>query len=124
MHERLRNLLTRVCGHFRKVRHAAWPGRPCVRERHRRDRRIQYAGELDLRDIAFSSATTVSFAEAASNLSGTLTATDGVHTANITLLGQYTASQFTAASDGLGGTLINDPLPVAATDHVTAPHHT
>lgn len=81
---------------------------------------------LDLRDIAFGSGSQLSFAEAGSNLSGTLTATDGVHTANILLLGQYTAGQFTSASDGLGGTLIGDPPVVAANDPTTLvpPHIT
>jgi hypothetical protein len=54
---------------------------------------------LVFRDIAFRPGTKVGFTEAASNLSGTLSVTDGVQTANITLLGQYTAAQFTAASD-------------------------
>jgi autotransporter passenger strand-loop-strand repeat protein len=69
--------------------------------------------QIDLRDVGFVTATTkkgqqnyLSFTEAASNLSGTLTVNDGAHTANIQLLGQYTASEFTAASDGNGGTLI------------------
>ena len=64
---------------------------------------------LDLADIAFGSNTTVSFSEAGSNLSGTLTVSDGVHTAQLNLLGQYVTSQFTSASDGHGGTLIGDP---------------
>ena len=38
---------------------------------------------IDLRDIAFTSATTVNFTEAANNSSGTLTVTDGTHTANL-----------------------------------------
>jgi hypothetical protein len=38
-------------------------------------------------------------------MSSTLTVTDGVSTANITLLGQYTAASFATASDGNGGTL-------------------
>jgi len=69
--------------------------------------------QIDLLDVAFVSATTkrgaqthLSFTEAASNLSGTLTVTDGVHTASIQLLGQYTASEFATASDGHGGTLV------------------
>ena len=69
--------------------------------------------QLDLQDVAFVTATTkkgqqsnLSFTDAASNQSGTLTVTDGIHTASIQLLGQYTASEFTAASDGNGGTLI------------------
>jgi hypothetical protein len=37
---------------------------------------------------------------------------DGTNTANITLLGQYVAGNFTKQSDGNGGTLITDP-PVA-----------
>jgi hypothetical protein len=39
-------------------------------------------------------------------LSGTLTVTDGVHAANIALIGQYTASEFALSNDGHGGTLI------------------
>jgi autotransporter passenger strand-loop-strand repeat protein len=69
--------------------------------------------QIDLRDVAFVTATTkkgqqsyLSFSEAASNLSGTLTVNDGAHTANVQLLGQYMASEFAAASDGNGGTLI------------------
>src|SRR5215831_6518941 len=66
--------------------------------------------EIDMQGIAFGttkkSAARVSFTEAASNLSGTLTVTDGVHTTSIQLLGQYTASEFATASDGNGGTLI------------------
>jgi autotransporter passenger strand-loop-strand repeat protein len=82
---------------------------------------------LDLRDIAFGSSTSVSFTEAAGGTSGTLTVTDGVHTANITLLGQYMAGQFTSTSDAHGGTLIGDPSVVAANDPnsigLVAPHH-
>ena len=48
----------------------------------------------------------LSFTEAAGATSGTLTVTDGVHTASIQLLGQYMASEFVAASDGHGGTII------------------
>ncbi|MDH2344191.1 phage tail tip lysozyme [Bradyrhizobium sp. SSUT77] len=64
---------------------------------------------IDLVDIAYNSSTTLSFAEAASNTSGTLTVSDGVHTAHVTLLGQYVTAQFTSATDGHGGTLIGDP---------------
>jgi hypothetical protein len=37
---------------------------------------------------------------------GTLSVTDGTHTANIALLGNYLASAFVASSDGHGGTNI------------------
>jgi len=68
--------------------------------------------QIDLRDIAFVSATkkgsttVLSLTEPVNTMSGTLTVTDGVHAASIQPLGQYTASEFTAASDGHGGTLI------------------
>src|ERR1700723_3046190 len=64
---------------------------------------------LDLSDIAFDANTQVSFAEAGANTSGTLTVTDGVNTANLTLLGQYVTAQFTSGGDGHGGTEIGDP---------------
>jgi len=68
------------------------------------------AGEyLDLRDIAFGSSTSMSFVEAGNNLSGTLTVTDGTHTAHLNLLGSHTPGQFTSASDGHNGTVITDP---------------
>jgi hypothetical protein len=41
---------------------------------------------------------------------GTLTVTDGTHTANIALLGNYLASTFVASSDGHGGTSVIDPV--------------
>nr|WP_162093067.1 AIDA repeat-containing protein [Bradyrhizobium sp. ORS 278] len=73
---------------------------------------------LDLADISFGSSTTLSFAEAANNQSGTLTVSDGVHTAHLVLAGQYTTSRFTMASDGQGGTLVSDPPaePAIASD--------
>jgi hypothetical protein len=84
-------------------------------------------GHLDLADIALGSSTPVNFTEAANNSSGALTATDGVNAANITLLGQYIASQFTPASASHGGTLIGDPSVTAANDSnpatLAAQHH-
>ena len=70
---------------------------------------------LDLRDIGYGSGitTTRNFTEAISNTSGTLTVSDGTHTASLTLLGQYTTSQFNLAGDLHGGTLVTDP-PAAA----------
>jgi autotransporter passenger strand-loop-strand repeat protein len=76
--------------------------------------------EIDLRDIVFTSATTVNFTEAANNTSGTLTVTDGTHIANLTLLGQYTAANFSLSSDGNGGTLIKDPVGSAASPVLAA----
>ena len=39
--------------------------------------------------------------------SGTLIVSDGSHTANITLLGQYSADGFTVEADGTSGTLLS-----------------
>jgi autotransporter passenger strand-loop-strand repeat protein len=63
------------------------------------------ADQIDLRDIAFGTTKgfQLSFKAApltSSGPGGTLTVTDGVHTANIELLGNYAASQFVAAADG------------------------
>ena len=74
-------------------------------------------GSIDLADIAFTSNTTSGFVEAGNNTSGTLTVSDGTHTANITLLGSYIAGQFHLATDGSGGTLVTDPPLAVATDH-------
>jgi hypothetical protein len=77
---------------------------------------------IDLEDISFGAGTKVTFTEAASNLSGTLTVTSGSETANLTLLGQYTTANFTASSDGHGGTLIKDPAVTAAASVATPQH--
>jgi hypothetical protein len=41
--------------------------------------------------------------------SGVLTVSNGTQTAKITLMGNYTASTFTVASDGHGGVIVKDP---------------
>jgi hypothetical protein len=76
--------------------------------------------QLDLRDIAFGSGISVSVTSA--NGSSTLMVSDGTHSANIELLGQYAASQFTSGSDGAGGTIIVEQAP-AVTPGLAAPHH-
>jgi hypothetical protein len=62
---------------------------------------------LDLTDINFATIQTPTFDGDSSG--GTLSVTDGVHTASITLLGNYLASTFTTSSNGHGGTLVVDP---------------
>src|SRR5262249_52774637 len=69
--------------------------------------------ELDLRDISFGSATTETFTQQFSN-GGTLTVTDGLHTATLALLGQYSTANFSLASDGQGGTIVTDPPMVGS----------
>jgi len=57
---------------------------------------------------------------------GTLTATDGSHTANIALLGDYMASTFVTSSDGHGGTNVVDPSATGTSQAslLVQPHHT
>jgi len=59
---------------------------------------------LDLKDINFATATIVSFTENNANTQGVLTITDGTHTAHLTLLGQYSAGNFSLSSETGGGT--------------------
>ncbi len=73
---------------------------------------------LDLRDIAFISAGEATYS--GTKTAGTLTVTDGVHTAHIKLSGDYTASTFIASSDGHGGTTIVDPTKGGAARFITA----
>src|SRR6516165_3360460 len=63
---------------------------------------------LDLRDISF--ATIQSPTYSGTSTGGTLRVSDGTHTAEIALLGNYLASTFVASSDGHGGTNVVDPL--------------
>jgi len=44
-----------------------------------------------------------------SNASGTLTVKEGTSSTTLALVGSYTVSNFSATSDGHGGTLITDP---------------
>ena len=63
---------------------------------------------LDLSDISFGATTQASYSGTISG--GTLQVTDGTHTADISLLGNYTASTFVTATDNHGGTLVHDPV--------------
>jgi hypothetical protein len=78
---------------------------------------------LDLADLAFGSNTTLGYAANSNNTGGTLTVSDGTHTANIALLGQYMAASFSMSADGFGGTLIHDVPSAALTQPLTQPHH-
>ena len=75
---------------------------------------------LDLADIGFVPANTPGYTPNGGS-GGTLNVTDGIHTANIALLGSYTASAFAASSDGHGGTLITD-LPPLQNAALSQPH--
>ena len=75
---------------------------------------------IDFADLNFGTIGAPNFAGTSS--AGTLTVTDGSHTANIALLGNYLASTFVASSDGHGGTLVVDP-PLAQQSVLVQPQH-
>lgn len=70
---------------------------------------------IDATNITYGGSTTLGFSEDASNTFGTLTVSDGSHTAAITLLGQYTTASFQTISDGGSGTLV----ALASTTHLS-----
>ena len=88
--------------------------------------------KLDLRDVNFSLLTIKTYTENGAGTGGTLTLSDGTHTANINMVGTYTLANFHFATDGSGGTLVTDPpvvseqsanniaiLPDASSNHST-----
>ena len=81
---------------------------------------------LDLADIAAGANETLGFAANASASGGTLTVSDGTHSASLALLGQYAAAGFTTAADANGGTIITyAPAQGSTTDPalLTNPPH-
>jgi hypothetical protein len=75
--------------------------------------------KLDLLDIAYArNNTTASFAGNAAG--GVLTVTDGSHTAQIRLKGDYLGDTFAATSDSQGGTLVTASIAAAPSIHAFA----
>ena len=66
---------------------------------------------IDLADITAGAGVTLGYS--GNNSPGTLTVSDGIHTASIALRGNYSLANFTASSDGHGGTSVVDP-PLSA----------
>jgi T1SS-143 domain-containing protein len=62
--------------------------------------------QLDLSDIDFGTGLTLSYASNQGGTGGTLTLSDGTDTANINLVGQYSAEGFRTAADSGTGTLV------------------
>jgi len=62
---------------------------------------------IDLADISAGANALIGYS--GGNSPGTLTVSDGTHTANIALLGNYSLANFIASSDGHGGTSVVDP---------------
>jgi len=61
---------------------------------------------LHFGDIAFSSATQVSYTANAAGTAGSLVVSDGTHTAQMALVGQYSAADFQLVADQGGGTAL------------------
>jgi hypothetical protein len=64
--------------------------------------------QIDLGDIAYSSNTTLSYAADADHHGGVLTVSDGAQTTALDFVGSFTATSFALASDGHGGTMLDD----------------
>jgi large repetitive protein len=78
------------------------------------------AETIDLVAIAYHSGTTT-LGYSGNTLSGTLTVTDGTHTARLAMLGDHALANFTLADDGHGGTLVSDP-PLDSSGHLAPAH--
>ena len=64
--------------------------------------------QIDLRDVEFGPGTKVAYT--GTSTGGLLTVSDTEnHTAHISLVGNYSASEFSLSSDGSGGTIVIDP---------------
>ena len=81
------------------------------------DNAVAFVGEIsglrgsdaiDLTDISFGSQTEVTYL--GDHSGGTLTVTDGNHTTNINLQGDYLSSTWTLSRDVNGGTVVVDPV--------------
>ncbi len=62
--------------------------------------------QIDFADVSFNSLT---LGYSGNNSPGTLTVSDGTHTASLAVLGNHSLANFTASSDGHGGTIVVDP---------------
>jgi hypothetical protein len=77
---------------------------------------------IDFRGVAFSGS--VLTWDQSSTSSGSLSVSNGAISANITLLGQYVAGNFTSASDGHGGTIVGEQPVGSQTGLLAQPHST
>ena len=75
--------------------------------------------QIDLGDVGYSASTSLQYVANSSDTGGTLTVTDGSHTANLALIGEYASSMFVLSSDGSGGTLITDVTGTTASATVS-----
>ena len=66
---------------------------------------------------------TLGYSVNSGNTGGTLSVSDGTHTANLALLGSYMASNFAMASDGHGGTAVTDSAVLGGVQPLVTPPH-
>ena len=79
---------------------------------------------IDLPTMAFNSETTVGYSPKRNGTGGTLSVSDGVQSAQIALLGQYTAASFGLANDHHGGTMVVFEPPQSANQSLlSTPRH-
>jgi hypothetical protein len=79
---------------------------------------------IDLPGIAFDAQTTLGYLPNSNQAGGTLSVTDGSHSANIALLGNYIASSFAVLGDDQGGTLVVAEASQSASHSLlTSPQH-
>jgi hypothetical protein len=80
---------------------------------------------IDLPGIAFGAQTTLGYLPNSNQAGGTLSLTDGSHSASIALLGQYMASSFALVGDNHGGTMVGVEASQSANHSLlTNPQHT
>jgi hypothetical protein len=70
------------------------------------------SNHLDLLDISFAKGATLNYTTSADGSGGTLSVTDGAHTTNIALQGDFNPAGFQAQADHGTGTLISYHLLV------------
>ena len=84
----------------------------------------QIGGQLAIGDVidfaGITAGANATIGYSGNNSPGTLTVSDGTHTASIALLGNYSLANFTASSDGHGGTSVVDPPIPGQTGDVAA----
>jgi len=79
---------------------------------------------IDLPGIAFGPSTTLGYLPDGNHTQGTLSLTDGSHSANIALLGNYMASSFAVVGDNHGGSLVIAEASQSVNQSLlTNPHH-
>ena len=76
---------------------------------------------LDLTDIASGANLTVGYAANADGTGGTLSISDGAHSASIALLGQFAASGFQVGSDAGSGTMVTYMPPDQGIESLITP---